>query len=322
MSDWIKYTDFLDKFPFEQQDLAHLIFNITNEMNNNQIEYYPFDFSMILLKRSTENTLNFSIIIDKGDDSIREMEKTASEYDKMQPICKLIISFFRSNPALSEFEAYDDVLKNPDVVKEFKQLLKSAYCETSILTFKMFCKRIKDIYDLFRKENVYEFNNEPGVDALVSQATHRSQLKRCNYCDSVSLEPVFILQECGCTFHKLCLEATIIESIESKELNTEFKLKRECNIPHSHLHSNDLMILVEIEKERFTLSRPIINMIRYYYLNFEEDATFYCACNKDHKKVDRQTKRPYRLCNARCSYCGERWEENCQKFAKILNWSY
>ena len=320
MGDFHKYSDFVDNYPFEQQDLAQLIFGITNMMNTKKIEYYPFDYSMILLKRSDNNALEFEISNDLGDESVREMEKTVTEYEKMLPICKLIISFFRSNPAHNEFEAYNEVLQDRNVIKEFKHLLRSAYSETSILTFKMFCNRIKDIHNLFSKENVYFINGDPENDALASEFTHRSQLKRCNYCDSVSLEPIFILNECGCIFHKLCFEATIIDTIESKELKSDFKLRRECGSLQNHLHTDDLIFLVEIEKERFTLSNAIINMIKYYYLNSQEDATFYCNCTREHKKVDLISKRPYKLCNARCSYCGQRWEENCQKFAKILNW--
>jgi hypothetical protein len=291
-------------------------------MINLKIEYFPFDSSIILMRRDKTNTLKFRINIEKHiNDDFRNHEKLLSEYEKMLPMCNLIISFFRSNPSSIE-DSLNEIINNPEIIKEFKSLLKSAYNPSTIMSFKMFYKRISDIYTSFRKENIYEFNQDSVEKPLVSERTHRVSLIRCNYCDEISLEPIFSLSECGCHFHKLCLENTIIETIECKELNSDYQLKRPCVASQNHLHSNDLMVLVEIEKDRFTLSKPIINMIMYYYLNFEEDATFYCNCNGEHKKVDRQSKRPYPLCNTRCSFCGDRWEENCPKFAKILNWSY
>lgn len=319
--------EYINNNLFDQQDLADLLNFIVEKIEKEK--KYPNnltkdDIEIKEINQGDHRTFEYTI----GFDPFFELE-TMEESQKINPICEIML-YCLSNGEKSKKKSSNTVMNDPTIIKEYKTLLETFYSANCFLNFKMFIVRIKNIYKLFGEENIFKpggnFNNPAGPSGYNTERVQRKRLEmfECNYCKKVSLEPMLILNACGCKFHKLCFEATVVATIEAKELKSEFELKERCANHSEHLHHDDLEILVEIEKNRFTLSRPIILMIKYYYLYTHEGVNHYCNCNDriEHYRVDRASKRPYMLCNGKCSFCGERWEEICEKFQKALNWAY
>lgn len=310
---------------FDQQDFADLLNFLVIDIESNQ---YPEEltFDCIQIGYNLEKTAYEFKIETKSRLNLSEL----TESQKIRPICEIILLFFRKNPDHSMEKLLYKMQKDPKIIKEYKVLVSNYYSKKCFLNFKMFVLRIKQIYALFGCENIYNLTTENLFEGFKQNSDRNKVVPRkkldlqlCNYCGLLSLEPMFNLNLCDCKFHKQCFESAIVSTVEYKELKEDFELCIPCATPHEHFNILDLEIIVEIEKERFTLSKPIVLMIKYYYLYWQEPANHYCSCeNKDHFKVSKLNKRPVVLCNGKCSFCGERWEKECPKFKRALNWAY
>ena len=318
-------AEYLSNSPSEQQMLSDLLYFLVTDIENNK---YPNELTANSIQvddSQNTNPLDFMITTDKR---IELTELTESQ--KIRPICEIILFFFKTRPSNNFDKVMVKVQSNPQIIKEFKSLLSSFYSRTCCQNYKMLVLRIKNIHELFGKDNTFTLTTENLLDKLRittdrngNSARKKLDLQLCNYCGSISLEPMFHLNACLCKFHKQCFESAIVSTIEFKELKQDFELSMPCSKTEHHFSRKDLEIIVEIEKDRFTLSKPINLMIRYYYLYWQEPSTF-CNCKVDdkHFKVKKLTKRPEILCNGKCSFCGNRWEEECPKFKKALNWAF
>jgi hypothetical protein len=320
MKIYIPFAAYVVNNHFDQQDLIYLLGRVFVKMRRKKTEVFHIVHENISVRPTKDARLKFKI---KG---IKKQEEEIVESEKIFPFCDFIVSVIYKNSTYSLEEMYQMFFEDLYVIKELKNLVKHSYLPGSLYSFKMFASRIFELNLKIEEPNIfmYDLLIDDGVlfEDHSENKKKRVSLEICCCCRGVNLEPMYFLSECECFIHKNCFENEIIEFIEDFEINKEKgDEKIHCNNPQNHLSIEDLKVMVEIEKGKFTLSPNIILMIEFYFLNPLEDVSHFCNCNKEHKKVRHDTKRPYFLCNQICSFCGTKHISQCSKFSKSLNWS-
>ncbi|OMJ83103.1 hypothetical protein SteCoe_16022 [Stentor coeruleus] len=327
----MKLEKYLRKNPISQHEFLSLMAAIITAMEKHNVSSFPVTKDMIEVHKS-HDPVEFEIQFIGTYENNSETEKNDSinvSHLVNFMIDTLLIKVPYNNSKL-------DAINSLPIAEEIKSLLQLSSRQGSIVTLKMLMAKLKDLNERCQKYRIMVFSNELQVEArdlgassmpkFIGQSSERKRdredLKICNYCGFLSLENMIELSECKCLFHIECFEKAVVSSIEAKELGGSVYQKILCSNSENHFHPYDMTLIVEMEKVGFTVSKPIKEMMKYYYLNHLTKCNF-CNCRMDHKKVEVNSKAPYRLCNARCSYCGERWhgDEECPEYMKALNWS-
>jgi hypothetical protein len=329
----MELEEYLKKNPISQHEFLRLMASIITAMEKHNVSSFPVTRGMIKVSESHDR-VKFKI------QSIETYENN-SETEKNDSINVSHLVNFMIDTLLIEVPYNNsklDAINSLPIAEDIKSLLHLSSRQGSIVTLKMLMAKLKDLNKRCRKYKIMVFSNELQVEArdlgsssmpkFIGQSSERKRkrdredLKICNYCGLLSLENMIELSECKCLFHIECFEKAVVSSIEANELGGSVYQKILCSNSEYHFHHDDMDSIVEMEIAGFTVSKPIKEMMKYYYLNHQTKCNF-CNCRMDHKKVEINSKAPYRLCNARCSYCGERWhgDEECSEYMKALNWS-
>lgn len=327
----MKLEKYLKRNSISQHEFLSLMVAIIQAMDDNKVNSFPVTKDMIEVDESKDPVV-FEINSIKTYAGNRETETNDSI--NVGHLINFMIDTLLIKVPYNDSRL--DAINSLPIAQEIKSLIELSSCPGSIVTLKMLMAKLKDLNASCQNYKIMVFSNELHVEArdlgsssmpkFIGQSSDRKReredLKICNFCGLLSLENMIELSECGCLFHIECFEKAVICSIELKELGGDIDQQIPCSNKQNHFHPYDMTMVVEMEKIGFTVSKPVKDMIKYYFLNHLTKCSF-CNCRGDHKKVEINSKTPYRLCNARCSYCGERWHgnEECPEYVKSLNWS-
>lgn len=321
MKIYIPFSAYILNNHYDQFELIELLFKITVQMISNKTEYYPVTLGVISVRPHRSMRLKY-----KFTGISPNYGQEVEEHDKLLPLCDLIVRIIYIKSDFSLEECYENFLDDENILKELRNLVKQSFLPDSIFTFSFFASKVNDLHNKLQEKNLFileEIKNFEILDKSYKiNRIKRPEVEICCNCRCISFEAMYFLAECSCFIHKSCFEKQLIENIEDLELNKKKNAAPKfCLNPDSHMSIEDLIILIEIEQGKFTLSPNIILMIKFYYLNALEDATEFCNCNKEHKRVNKITRKPYILCNRKCSFCGLKHLTACPKFQKSLNWT-
>ena len=321
MKTYIPFSAYILNNHYDQFDLIDLLFKITTLMTSSSIELYSITLGDISVRPAKSMRLRY-----KFENLVPNDGQEIEEYSKLLPFCDLIVRVIYVKSNFSLEECYENFFDDGNILKELRNLVRQSFLPGSIYSFSFFASKLNDLHSKLQEKNLFILDESDYPELL--DGNHKvNRLKKpdieiCCNCRCISFEPMYFLAECGCFIHKGCFEKQVVENIEDLEFN---KIKNRapeyCSDPNNHMSIEDFKVLVEIEQGKFTLSTHITLMIKFYYLNAEQDATEFCNCNKEHKRVLPDKRIPYLLCNKKCSFCGLQHLTACPKFQKTLNWT-
>ena len=291
-----------------QARFSELLFQIILIMEEENLKFFYVTSDNIKIFQNDESSFRFKI---EGSSLYRNTDHNIEEHVKLEPICKLIHSYYKdhSNP---------DIF-NEDAIQEFENLYKVAFSKKTFYNFKFFSNTIKTIHSKFNSNNLIDLGQEP-------EDQQRFELLKCCQCFKVNLTPMFCLSECKCCIHKNCFEKLVGDYFQIKIRNEENpeRLLQNCNHRGLHFDYKSMKKVHDMNDRRFEVSKQVKNSIKYLFLYPNEESPE-CKCEglTKCKKVIQDSKGrwlPSRSCNSSCSFCGKNHKpETCGEFLKIFN---
>ena len=219
---------------------------------------------------------------------------------------------------LNEF--MEKIISNTDENNHLRSLQEISNLRTStdktanFMNFEYFRLKINKLYQVFKKDPL-----------IVRRDVNVRDFKVCIYCNQMSYQIMYKLNDCDCHLHIKCLERNVYEYIEFLNSNqSETYEINSCEDRKNHLSLLDLSEITKKKSSILPLSNSVYKIIFYYFLNPELEKRL-CGstdCKNDHHILNKE-KKPYKIsCNEQiCSFCGKDYHDICLEYEESIRFN-
>ena len=199
-------------------------------------------------------------------------------------------------------------------LQEISNLIISTDKTANFMNFEYFRLKINKLYQVFKKDPL-----------IVRRDVNVRDFKVCIYCNQMSYQIMYKLNDCDCHLHIKCLERNVYEYIEFLNSNqSETYEINSCEDRKNHLSLLDLSEITKKKSSIFPLSNTVYKIIFYYFLNPELEKRL-CGstdCKNDHHILNKE-KKPYKIsCNEEiCSFCGKDYHDICLEYEESIRFN-